>query len=369
MTANTCQSDMPTQRDLSIGEPDGADSNVALLDKPAVAPAWDTSGQAAQEIAPQHVVGIAPRFPEPLASSKWWTTPVRAERLAALRIAVGAAVVFDILCSYWPERAALFGAGSLGSPEVFAGRFRAPFWNWSLLAGVEQPAIFSAALVVWGVAALCLTLGVRSRLAAAVVWMIGLSLLSVNYYAHNAGDRLRQVALLYLMLSPCGAVWSLEALFVRRRQRPHAGAAGPTFVRPWPLRLLVIHLAVMYCVSGFAKLQGHTWQSSAAIELTMTNVAWTRWSYAVLPTPAWLMVAATWLTLVWEIGFPVWIAWRPTRPWAWLLGVGFHLGTGILLKLGMFPIYALCCYVPLLPWERLTDRWRNRKPSTSRSAA
>jgi hypothetical protein len=289
--------------------------------------------------------------------------------LAALRIAIGAAIVFDIFGSYWPERAALFGAGSLGSAEVFAGRFRAPFWNWSLFAGVEQPAIFSAALVVWGAAALCLALGVRSRVAAVVVWVIGLSLLNVNYYAHNAGDRLRQVALLYLMLSPCGAVWSLDALFTRQRQRSLAGNAGPTFVRPWPLRLLVIHLAVMYCVSGFAKLEGHTWQSSAAIELTLTNVAWTRWSYAALPTPMWLMAAATWLTLVWEIGFPIWIAWRPTRRWAWLLGVAFHLGTGILLKLGMFPIYALCCYVPLLPWERLTDRWRSRKPDASSSAA
>ena len=369
MTPNTFQSNVVDDHDSSLGNLDNADSNLALLDKPAVAPAWDPASQVAQEITPPYVVGIAPRFPEPLASSRWWTTPVRAERLAALRIAIGAAIVFDVLCSYWPQRAALFGAGSLGSAEVFAGRFRAPFWNWSLFHGVEQPAVFSVALIVWGVAALCLTLGVRSRAAAVVVWAIGLSLLNVNYYAHNAGDRLRQVALLYLMLSPCGAVWSLDALFARQRQRSLAGNAGPTFVRPWPLRLLFIHLAVMYCVSGLAKLEGHTWQSGAAIELTMTNVAWTRWSYAALPTPAWLMAAATWLTLIWEIGFPIWIAWRPTRRWAWLLGVGFHLGTGILLKLGMFPIYALCCYVPLLPWERLADRWRVNRPSMTRSAA
>jgi len=344
---------------------------VPLLDKPAVAPRATGHSQLPEvvvgTVSPCDVVGIAPRLPEPLASSKWWTTPIRAERLAALRIAIGAAIVFDVVCSYWPERGALFGAGSLGSAEVFAGRFRAPFWNWSLFSGVEQPAIFSAVLVVWAVAALCLTCGVRSRAAAVIVWVIGLSLLNVNYYAHNAGDRMRQVALLYLMLSPCGAVWSLDALFARRRHR--AAASGSTFVPPWPLRLLVVQLAVMYCVSGFAKIEGQTWQSSAAIELTMTNVAWTRWSYAALPTPAWLMAAATWLTLVWEIGFPIWIAWRPTRRWAWMLGVVFHLGTGIALKLGMFPIYALCCYVPLLPWERLADRWRILKPNAIGSAA
>jgi hypothetical protein len=34
------------------------------------------------------------------------------------------------------------------------------------------------------------------------------------------------------------------------------------------------------------------------------------------------------------------------------LGVLFHLGTGLVLKLGPFPLYMLCFYLPLLPWER-----------------
>lgn len=299
------------------------------------------------------VIGVAPRLPEPLAHWKLFTVPVHAERLAALRIGMGLALLFDVVVTFWPERHALFGSGSLGSAEVFAGRLRAPYWNWSLLGWADQPALIDAVVLCWALAALCLALGVRPRAAALVAWAIGVSVLNSNYYVHNAGDRIRQVALLYLILSPCGAVWSFDAACVCWRR---SASAGPIFVYPWPLRLLVVQLAVMYCASGVTKLEGNTWQSGLAIEHILTNLAWTRWSFADLPVPTTMLAILTWLALIWETGFPLWIAWRPTRRTAWLAGVAFHLVTGIALKLGMFPMYVLCCYLPLLPWEKLAGR-------------
>jgi hypothetical protein len=49
-----------------------------------------------------------------------------------------------------------------------------------------------------------------------------------------------------------------------------------------------------------------------------------------------------------------------TRTATLLLGVAFHIGTGVALQLGPFPFYMLCLYLPLVPWERLADR----RPST-----
>ncbi|MGD9645377.1 MAG: HTTM domain-containing protein [Pirellulales bacterium] len=318
------------------------------------APATDTPTHPA---APGRVVGLAPWLPKPLAEWNWFAATVRAERLAALRIGLGFALLLDVLVTYWPQRQALLGAGSLGSAEVFAGRFRAPLWNWSLLGWADQPAAINGVLIAWALAAACLMLGVRPRAAALVAWMIGISVLNTNYYIHNAGDRIRQVALLYLMLSPCGAVWSLDALLARRRSSAHE--RGPVYVWPWPLRLLVVLLAVMYCTSGIIKLTGETWQSGRAIEHMVSNVAWSRWSFAQLPLPWLPLLVLTWLALIWEVGFPIWIAWRPTRKAAWLIGVAFHLATGVALKLGMFPVYVLCCYLPLLRWEKLSDGARD----------
>jgi hypothetical protein len=33
--------------------------------------------------------------------------------------------------------------------------------------------------------------------------------------------------------------------------------------------------------------------------------------------------------------------------------VAFHLGIGLFIELWVFPLYMLCLYLPLLPWERL----------------
>ena len=312
------------------------------------------------------VVGVAPRLPEPLAQWHWFAAPVRAERLAALRIGLGTAILFDVLVTYWVQRHALFGGGSLGSAEVFAGRLRAPYWNWSLLGWADQPTLISGVLLCWALAAACLMVGFRPRAAALVAWAIGISVLNTNYYVHNAGDRIRQVALLYLMLSPCGAVWSLDAAFARWRW---SASIGPTFVYPWPLRLLVVQLAVMYCTSGITKLEGDTWQSGLAIEHILTNLAWTRWSFADLTVPTMVLAFLTWLALIWETGFPLWIAWRRTRRAVWLAGVAFHLTTGIALKLGMFPAYVLGCYLPLLPWEKLANHFHGDIDSVPRGAS
>ena len=82
------------------------------------------------------VVGIQPWLPWPLSAWSWWTAPVRAERLAALRIGLAACLIFDIAYNYAPDTLAFFGKDGLGAPEIFNWRFRPPGMVWSLLRGI-----------------------------------------------------------------------------------------------------------------------------------------------------------------------------------------------------------------------------------------
>lgn len=297
------------------------------------------------------IVGLAPALPPPLAQSRWWTEPVPAERWAAFRIAFGAALFLDVVGTYWPVRRAVFGDLSLGDPSVFASRTAWPLWNWSLLEGVTSPWAWDAALVLWAAAALCLTVGWCSRRAALAAWALSITALNTNYFIHNGGDRLRTLALFYLMLSPCAATWSLDAV-----RCGLARDTRPRFIAPWPLRLAFLQLVTIYFFSGLLKEKGTTWQSGEALWLVMTNAAWTRWSYLDLPVWPLLAQALTWVTLAWELAFPLLVVSRRTRVPALLIGAWFHVATGVLLKLGMFPVYALCLYLPLLPWERVARR-------------
>jgi uncharacterized membrane protein YphA (DoxX/SURF4 family) len=351
------------------------------------------------------VVGVRPWLPWPLSRSRWWNEPVAAERLAVLRIGLAALLLLDILCTYLPVASAFFGPNSLGRPEIFEYLYK-PYWNratvredlanlstdlsqgdpfhrtlerrwrWSLLYGVEDARIIYAALIAWLVAAACLLLGLGTRLAAIGVWLLSTSFANINSYLDNAGDQVRYILTLYLMLTPCGAAWSLDAWLRRRRGK----LLGRVMVYPWALRLLFVQMVLVYWCNGIYKATGSDWPSGDSLYYVLGDLQLTRWSYAQFPAPYLFTKLLSWTVLVWEVTFPLWVC----LPWRWLgdqlagnggtsrrllaglvhnvpvyallFGVAFHLGIGFSMELGFFVPYMLCLYLPLLPFERLFAR-------------
>jgi hypothetical protein len=303
------------------------------------------------------VVGLTPWLPWPLSRWPWWTEPVRAERLAAFRIGVAIVLLLDILGTYWPKAPDFFGANSLSSPDVFGETARA-LGRWSLLRGNDDPLLVQGVLVLWTCTAVFLLLGWLPRLSAALAWILSISIFSVNLYLHNAGDNVRAIALFYLMLSPCGAVWSWPG-WVGRIANPSyqrvPPPSGPVYVPAWSLRLLFVQMVIIYFFNGVYKLAGPNWREGDILHYVLGNLAWTRFSYAQVPLPYPLLQALAWGTLAWELAFPLLVFSPRTRALALWMGVGFHLGTGSLLQLGPFPLYMMCLYLPLVPWERYID--------------
>src|SRR5262249_7292870 len=119
-------------------------------------------------------------------------------------------------------------------------------WRWSLLDDVEDPRILQACLVAWAVAAGFLCVGFLTRMAAIAVWLLTMSFAYLCGMIDNAGDQVRYIVALYLMLTPCGATWSVDAWLRRRRSR----LEGRVFVHPWALRLLFVQLVLIYWTNG-----------------------------------------------------------------------------------------------------------------------
>src|ERR1700733_12844197 len=88
--------------------------------------------------SPAELVGLKPLYPWPLSRWKWWTEPIRAERLAALRIGLAAWLLFDVLTTYLPNVTTFYGRGSLGEPPLYDWLWTAKKWNWSLFYGVQD---------------------------------------------------------------------------------------------------------------------------------------------------------------------------------------------------------------------------------------
>jgi hypothetical protein len=301
------------------------------------------------------ILGLEPALPRPLCGWRWLTDPVPGERAAALRIAVAAVLLFDIFVLYLPNLRALYGPGGFGDPAHFDAVFGPPWWRWSLLRILPPSWGPQALLTAWAIAAVALLVGYRPRLAALGCWVAAVSFSQANLYLHNGGDQLKLIVLLMLVFLPTDGRWAV------RRHPAARGGVGPVLVRPWPVRLLVLQLAVMYFMNGYYKAMGPAWRDGSVMYYVAHSPSWAHFSPDYLPLPDGALRFLAWATVLWELLFPLLVLMPVTRAAALWMGVLFHVGTLVHLEVGLFPMYALCYYVPLVPWER----WR---PVTSRGS-
>jgi hypothetical protein len=308
------------------------------------------------------ILGIAPTLPPPLGRWRWLTEPVAAERAAALRIAAGAVLLFDILVLYLPNLNAYYGAGGFGDPAVTAPVFAPPSWRWSLLRVFPATWGPSLLLALWAIGAVALLVGYRPRLAALACWMLAVSFAHSNLNLHNAGDQLKLILLLMLVFLPSDGRWAV-------RRHPWArDAGGPALIHPWPLRLLMIQLTLVYFMNGYYKALGPAWRDGSVMYYVANNPSWAHFSPNFLPFPDDILRVLAWGTLIWELLFPLLILMPLTRAATLWIGVIFHVGTLIHLEVGLFPLYALCYYVPLVAWERRITPCRGSPPEGRASA-
>jgi hypothetical protein len=290
-------------------------------------------------------VGVQPWFPGFLGRWKWLTEPVPAERVAALRIALAVVVLLDILLGYLPHFAVVFSPDALGGKDLYPARFRDGHYYWSILRWLPDSWGPAALMGVWVAAAVALLVGWRPLLSGLVVWACAVSFWNINIGVCNGGDRLRNTLLLTLAASCSGAVWGVSS--VRR-----AGGPGPVFVPGWPVKVIFVQLAALYFFSGLYKAMNPAWQSGIVMYLVSHDLGWGMMPAQAAIAPVWAYQLLAWVTIAWELGFPLLAVLKGTRAVTLWLGVIFHALTFVTLEVGAFALYAIAAYAVFVPWER-----------------
>jgi hypothetical protein len=315
--------------------------------------------------------------PLPLDWSRysWWTRfwhqPVRAERLALVRILLGLSLLLDQIIQYLPNLGELFGASGV----AFAGlhdEFLLDQWRWTILVfGTDNPTVVRIVFGVWMAATVGFVLGWRTRLMNVVVWFLAMCFINRNPIVKNGGDDVMNVGLFLLMFMPTGAAFSLDRLGQLRRDP--ALAAHPPRVPAWGVRVLQIQLCMLYLTTGLAKLRGGpdtmlegTWWQGTSVYYVLQDITMARVAYAELPLPFWVTAAMTYSSVWFETLFPLLVLLRPTRKWALWFGVLFHLGIYLLIEVGWFSFYTCSMYGAWVPGEfwdrRLGRKWAEAPP-------
>ncbi|MCD2187019.1 HTTM domain-containing protein [Actinomycetospora soli] len=287
------------------------------------------------------------------AWNSFWFAPTSTTPLALLRIVFGL-VVFVWLLSLAPDLLTFFGPSGLmpSPPPLGPGA-------WTLLFLLDSSAAILALWAIAVVASVATVLGFQTRLATLLVFVAVVSFERRNNMIFNGGDGLLRVLAFLLVLAPAGAALSWD----RWRSSPDRFWQSPLHA-PWAMRLIQIHVSVIYLSTVWAKLQGRLWGDGLA-----TSFALRIGDVQRIATPAFLTDSAVASNIMtfgalgteFAIGVLVWNRWA--RPWVLGLGVLLHLSIEISMVVGFFSTLMVTTYLSFLSpaWaDRFVAKLRRR---------
>ena len=268
----------------------------------------------------------------PAKSSTW---------VAILRIGLGLQVTAYTL-SLWNDWNSLFAASSAGLirrdlTEAILN-LDSPFLprlGWLVTAGQQiglseeiTLRLVSGCLLISGV---CLLLGFLSRPAAVAAWFLHLAARGSAGWTTYGVDTFMTIGLFYLMVSPLPDPYSIDKRFWRNKP------ADPRRIG-FHLRVLQLHLCLIYFFGGLAKCLGAGWWNGTSMWRALTRSPFNIISPDTLLGWSYLLPFLGICICLLEIGYPIFI-WPKAIRKIWLTCIlAMHLAIGLMMGLYLFAL-------------------------------
>ncbi len=264
------------------------------------------------------------------AWNRFFFQPTSARPLGAIRILYGLLAMANLaFCAVdlelWYTDQGLIQGDAI---RAIAGRFQ-----HSPLHYLQDPASIRAAFAFTAAAAFFLTIGLRSRLMSILFYLGMLSIQMRNTMSSSGADVLMMTFAFHLMLSPCGAAYSVDA-WIERRKR--GGAEAEALMLPWTLRLIQVQISLIYLVAGVLKAGGAYWQNGTALHYVFTNTEVRRLDLSFLCEYPTLINLMTYGAVLGELMLAFFLWFRACRPFVLWVGVLLHLGILISINIPCF---------------------------------
>jgi hypothetical protein len=227
--------------------------------------------------------------------------------------------------------------------EIFGGRFVAfYFWFPKTLLGIHGLyALFMLSLFL-------LMVGIWPRVMAWVCLILHILFLQRDYAVVYGADKIISVWLLYLGI--CAAKVDRKARDPIWSSDLWAGVG---------VRLIQVHLCVIYLYSGLEKLRGQSWWSGTALWAILTNRDLVYLDFSFLAYVPLVVVLGSYFAVFFEVYFPFAMAFPRLKKYWLTAGVGFHVIIGVLMNL---PIFSLVMILPYLLFRSGVVRSKTTDP-------
>jgi len=267
---------------------------------------------------------------------RFWFTPQQPHTLALIRICGGAMLLYTHLVWSLNLGAFLGPSGWLPTQTVVLMKQTESghVYAWSYLYYVESPALLwtlhIAALIVLAM----LTVGFYTRVTSILAFIITLS------YCHRLEgslfglDQINALIATYLMVGSSGAVYSVDRWLALRRNKnlPIEPSIGTNIA----VRLIQVHMCVIYLFGGIGKARGALWWDGSALWFAFATLEYQSLDMTWTVHAPWLLALMSHITLFWELSY-VFLIWpKLTRPIMLILAVLVHAGIGLAMGMKTF---------------------------------
>ena len=306
----------------------------------------------------------------------FWFMPGDASLLGLLRILTGTMLVYThavwglALGDFFGPDGWLQGE-AVQALDQARNPFGAAFWwvnGWSFWWIVPPAAMWWAHATALVILAL-FTLGIFTRVTSVLSFVITVSYIHRAPLALFGLDQINTLLALYLAVGYLATpardrVLALDRRIALRfdwRRVIGRGRALPPAALAWEpqpsvsanigIRLIQVHMCVIYLFAGLSKLQGPAWWSGDAMWLAFANLEYQSVDMTWLAHSPWLVNVMTHVTIVWEISFAalIWVRW--CRPLVLVGAVLLHVGIGAFLGMWTFGLIMLVGCASFLPPE------------------
>lgn len=325
---------------------------------------------------------------------------------AVTRIGFAGTWLFFLLREF-PNRAELYGPDGPWSWEL-AQRLIASNRAFTVLMWSDSTLWFEIVYAVSVLASVGLLLGWRTR-AVSVVFMVGvLSLQNRSVFMGDGGDNVIHLMAIYLVLTRCAQVWSLDARRARRLGSATAGAGGPVlwavlgavlaygaatgrfglgwlaaFAALWVfaglwwmadryepagegraaldvlanllhnagLLVIMAEVCLIYATAGWYKVQGSRWQDGTALYYPLGLDYFTPWPglSELVASSGTLVMLLSYGTVAVQVAFPFTLFNRRIKNVLLALMMLEHVGIAVLLGLPFFSLAMIAADAVFLP--------------------
>lgn len=295
-----------------------------------------------------------------------WFQPQSSLPIELTRIGIGAAMLINyslatpFLFQFWGDTAWM-------TRDIVARYVDDP-WQQSIFFYFTAPWQLLAFHGIFLACCAALMLGWRTKW---VKWIVLIG--EISYYHRNpvlgyGVDRILCSLLFILCFAPIGHALSLDRVReVRLAKRQDLDAAPAPYVSAWAsacTRLVQIQMAVLFFCSAIKKVRGDDWWNGDAMWLVFSNVDfYNPFLLNLFARHYWIVLLATYGTMLVEVAFPFLIWQRLTRPYLLVLAILVHVQIGLFMGMPYFSSVMIMGHLSFVRPEwlaRLGAAWKRK---------